>query len=91
MRSAMVAQMPDDLGEALRHYERLRVPRTRHAVLEARARGREMHLTSRWAQLKRNVKMAWQHRIGGDKTGIQLGAFYDYDVAAATRLPAGAG
>jgi salicylate hydroxylase len=89
--AAMVAQMPDDLGEALRHYERLRVPRTRHAVLEARARGREMHLTSRWAQLKRNVKMAWQHRIGGDKTGIQLGSFYDYDVAAATRLPTGAG
>jgi hypothetical protein len=35
--------------------------------------------------------MAWQHRIGGDTTGIQLGTFYDYDVAAVTRLPVSAG
>ena len=84
---AVLAQMPDDLSEALRHYERLRLPRTRQAVLESRARGNEMHLTSKWAQLKRNVKMAWQHRIGGDKTGIKLGAFYAYDVEAVTRLP----
>jgi hypothetical protein len=41
-----------------------------------------MHLTSPWAQLKRNVKMALKHRLGRDKTGIQLGSFYDYDVAA---------
>ena len=47
----------------------------------ARARGEEMHLTSPWAQLKRNVKMALKHRLGRDKTGIQLGSFYDYDVA----------
>ena len=40
------------------------LPRTRRAVLEARARGREMHLTSRWAQIKRNVRMALQHRLG---------------------------
>ena len=83
--AAMIAQMPDELGEALQHYERHRLPRTRRAVLEARARGKEMHLTSKWAQLKRNVKMTLQHRIGGDKTGIQLGSFYNYDVVAATR------
>jgi hypothetical protein len=47
-----------------------------------------MHLRSKWAQVKRNLKMAWQHRLGGDKTGIQLGAFYAYDVDAATRRPA---
>jgi hypothetical protein len=64
------------------HYEQLRLPRTRRAVLGARARGEEMHLTSPWAQLKRNVKMALKHRLGRDKTGIQLGSFYDYDVAA---------
>jgi salicylate hydroxylase len=83
--AAVIAQMPDELGEALRHYERLRLPRTRRAVLESRARGNEMHLTSRWAQWKRNIRMALQHRIGGDKTGIQLGAFYAYDVEAVTR------
>jgi salicylate hydroxylase len=85
--AAVIAQMPDELGDALRHYERLRLPRTRRAVLESRARGNEMHLTSRWAQWKRNLKMALQHRIGGDKTGIQLGSFYAYDVEAVTRLP----
>ena len=81
----LVSQHPDNLNEALRLYERLRVPRTRRAVLEARARGKEMHLTSRWAQIKRNIRMALQHRLGGDKTGLKLSEFYDYDVAAASR------
>lgn len=85
--AAAIAQTPDDLGAALQHYERLRLPRTRRAVLGARARGEEMHLTSPWAQLKRNVKMALQHRLGRDKTGIQLGSFYNYDVAAENRTP----
>jgi salicylate hydroxylase len=84
--AAAIAQMPEKLGEALRHYERLRLPRTRRAVLGARARGEEMHLASPWAQLKRNVKMALHHRFGGDKTGIQLGSFYSYDVAAESSL-----
>ncbi len=88
--AAAIAQLPDEPGEALRHYERLRLPRTRRAVLAARARGEEMHLTSPWAQLKRNVKMALHHRLGGDKTGIQLGWFYHYDVADETRLPVNA-
>jgi salicylate hydroxylase len=88
--AAAIVQMPDDLGGALAHYERLRMPRTRRAVLGARARGEEMHLVSPWAQLKRNVKMALHHRLGGDKTGIQLGWFYDYDVAAECRLPVNA-
>ena len=85
--AAAIARMPDELGAALMHYEQLRLPRTRRAVLGARARGEEMHLTSPWAQLKRNVKMALKHRLGGDKTGIQLGWFYNYDVAAEHRIP----
>jgi salicylate hydroxylase len=82
----MVAQLPGDLNEALRQYERLRLPRTRRAVLEARARGKEMHLTSKWAQIKRNVRLAFQHQVGGDKTGLKLAEFYEYDVASASRL-----
>ena len=85
--AAALAQMPDDPSAALLHYERQREPRTRRAVLGARARGEEMHVTSPWAQLKRNVRMALAHRFGGDKTGIQLGSFYDYDVAADNRTP----
>jgi salicylate hydroxylase len=88
--AALVAQLPNDLNQALHQYERLRLPRTRHAVLEARARGKEMHLTSKWAQIKRNIKIALQHRVGGDKTGLKLTEFYEYDVAAASRLPANA-
>jgi salicylate hydroxylase len=88
--AAMVAQRSDDLDDALRQYERVRIPRTRHAVLEARARGHEMHLTSKWAQFKRNAKMALQQRVGGDKTGIRLASFYEYDVAEASRLPVSA-
>jgi salicylate hydroxylase len=84
--AALIAQLPDDVSAALREYERLRLPRTRRAMLEARARGKEMHLTSRWAQLKRNIKLTIQHRFGGDKTGLKLAEFYDYDVAAASRL-----
>jgi salicylate hydroxylase len=85
-----IAQMPDRLDEALKRYEQLRLPRTRRAVLGARARGDEMHLTSRWAQLKRNVMMTLRHRFGGDTTGIHLGSFYDYDVASVTRQQADA-
>jgi salicylate hydroxylase len=84
--AAMLAQMPGNLPQALRHYEQLRLPRTRRAVLMSRDRGGEMHLASKWDRLKRNVKMTLQRRIGGDQTGIQLGSFYDYDVEADTRL-----
>jgi hypothetical protein len=47
-----------------------------------------MHLTSKWAQIKRNIRLAWQHQFGGDKTGLKLTDFYEYDVAAASRLAA---
>jgi salicylate hydroxylase len=87
--AAVIAQMPDELGGGLQRYERLRLPRTRRAVLGARARGEEMHLATPWAQLKRNVKMALHHRIGGDKTGIQLGWLYNYDVATEIGSPTG--
>jgi salicylate hydroxylase len=84
----VLSQLPHDLNEALRQYEMLRLSRTRRAVLEARARGKEMHLTSKWAQIKRNVRLALQHQLGGDKTGLKLAEFYDYDVVTASRLPA---
>jgi|EndMetStandDraft_4_1072995.scaffolds.fasta_scaffold16958_2 salicylate hydroxylase len=87
--AALIAQLPDDVPEALRHYERLRLPRTRRAVLEARARGKEMHLTSRWAQIKRNIRLALQRRFGSDKTGLKLSEFYAYDVSQVSRLASG--
>jgi salicylate hydroxylase len=79
--AAMVAQHSDDLDAALAGYERMRVPRTRAAVLGSRARARENHLTSRWAQIKRDVMLALRDRFGVDKTVFQVDQLYSYDVA----------
>ena len=83
--AAMIAKQPGDLDAALQDYERLRAPRARGAVLGSRARAKENHLASRWAQLKRNVKFALRERFGGgskkgDNTAFQVGWLYDYDV-----------
>ena len=79
--AAAVARESDDLSAALSAYERLRVPRTRAAVLGSRARARENHLASPWAQLKRDVKFALRERFGRDNTVFQTAWLYDYDVA----------
>jgi salicylate hydroxylase len=66
---------------ALVNYQRARVPRTKAAVLGARARAKENHLASPWARLKRDLKFAWRERFGGkDDTAFQVGWLYDYDV-----------
>jgi salicylate hydroxylase len=78
--AAMVARHRDDLDAALAGYERLRVPRSRAAVLGSRARAEENHLTSRWARLKRDLKFAWRDHFGADKTAFQVAWLYGYDV-----------
>jgi salicylate hydroxylase len=77
--AAAIAQEPDDLDAALAAYERLRVPRTRSAVLGSRARARENHLTSRWAQLKRDLKFTLRDRLGIDRTAFDPAQLYRYD------------
>ena len=78
--AAMVARHGDNLDTALSGYERLRVPRSRAAVMGSRARAEENHLTSRWARLKRDLKFAWRDRFGADKTAFQVAWLYAYDV-----------
>jgi salicylate hydroxylase len=78
--AAMIARYGDDLDAALASYERLRVPRTRLAVLGSRERARENHLASRFARLKRDVTFALRQRFGGDNTAFQTAWLYDYDV-----------
>ena len=78
--AAMIARDGDDLDAALAGYERLRVPRSRAAVMGSRARAEENHLTSRWARLKRDLKFAWRDRFGADKTAFQVAWLYGYDV-----------
>jgi salicylate hydroxylase len=78
--AAMVARHGDDLDAALAAYERLRVPRTRAAVLGSRARARENHLPSRLARLKRDVMLALRDRFGIDRTAFKVAELYGYDV-----------
>ena len=69
--AASLDRSPDDIRRALEVYERLRVPRANGAVLKARERGRELHMTSDWDLKKVDRK---------DKTGIDLHSYYAYDV-----------
>jgi salicylate hydroxylase len=78
--AAAVARHADDLDTALLAYERIRAPRARAAVLGSRARARENHLVSRWAQLKRDAKFAFRRRFSRDKTAFQSAWLYSYDV-----------
>jgi salicylate hydroxylase len=78
--AAAVARESGDLDAALATYERLRVPRATAAVLGSRARARENHLTSRWRQVVRDVKLAVRDRIGLDTTVVQVDQLYSYDV-----------
>jgi salicylate hydroxylase len=79
--AAAIGRDAGDLDTALATYERVRVPRTRAAVLGARARAKENHLASPWARFKRDMRFALRERFGGeDKTAFQVGWLYDYDV-----------
>jgi salicylate hydroxylase len=83
--AAAIARHADDPAHALLVYERLRLERTRAAVLGSRARARENHLASPWARLRRDVKFALRERFGGDRTVFQAGWLYSYDVARELR------
>jgi salicylate hydroxylase len=78
----LVARLPDDLDEALRRYEGLRVPRTRRAVLGSRERAKLNHLPSRWARLKRDVEYLSRRVLYADGTAHRVAWLYGYDVAA---------
>jgi salicylate hydroxylase len=83
--AAMIARHGDDLGKALVAYEQMRAPRAKAAVLGSRARAKENHLASPWAQLKRDVRLALRNRFGGrDNTAFQTAWLYDYDVGRET-------
>jgi salicylate hydroxylase len=79
-----VTRSPDRLTDALRDYERIRMPRTRRAQLGSRRRARENHLASPVARLKRDLRMAWRSRFGKDKSPTQAEWLYEYDVSEET-------
>jgi salicylate hydroxylase len=78
----LVARLPDNLDEALRRYEDLRVLRTRRAVLGSRERAKLNHLPSRWARLKRDVEYLTRRVLYPDGTAHRVAWLYGYDVAA---------
>jgi salicylate hydroxylase len=78
----LVARLPDDLDEALRRYEDLRVPRTRRAVLGSRERAKLNHLPSRWARVKRDGEYLSRRLLYPDGTAHRVAWLYGYDVAA---------
>jgi salicylate hydroxylase len=58
-----VARSPDRLTDALRDYERIRMPRTRRPQLGSRQRAKENHLASPVARLKRDLRMAYEYDV----------------------------
>jgi salicylate hydroxylase len=78
----LVARLPDDLDEALRRYEALRLPRTRRAVLGSRERARLNHLPSRWARFKRDLEYLSRRLFYPDGTVHRTAWLYGYDVMA---------
>jgi salicylate hydroxylase len=84
-----VARAPDAPEQALRDYERLRLPRATRAQLGSRHRAKENHLASPIARLGCDLKMAWRSRFGADKSPTQAEWLYDYDVAAETGFSVG--
>jgi len=71
----------DDAEQALRTYERLRMPRTRRAQLGSRQRAKENHMPSAWGRFKRDLTLAIRSRFASDNTPHQGAWLYEYDVA----------
>ena len=64
---------------ALQAYQAERLPRTSRVQLEARERGRTYHLSSGFAQLRRDVAMRFQQLVNPHKGGIRANWVYEYD------------
>ena len=74
-----------DIPEALIRYESLRRPRTTRVQLESRERGRTYHLTSKFAQIKRDLGYRWKSLVNPQSSGLGANWVYEYDAAAQLR------
>ena len=74
----------DDPAEALRHYERLRLPRVTRLQEMSRANKTRFHMRDGPAQQARDAEWA----SSGDRSPDTLRWLYDYDSAAVERVPA---
>jgi salicylate hydroxylase len=71
-----------DPAVALAQYEALRRPRTSRVQLESRQRGHTYHLSSRVAQIKRDISYFVRSIINPQSTGLKANWVYDYDAIA---------
>jgi len=67
---------------ALARYEALRRPRTSRVQLESRERGRTYHLSSRFAQIKRDIGYRIKSIINPQTSGLGANWVYEYDASA---------
>jgi salicylate hydroxylase len=79
--AAEIAARPDDVAGALQAYETVRIPRTRRIQLGSRARGRDNHLPSAWARLKRDARLALRRWLAPDTALHRADWIFSYDAA----------
>ena len=77
--AAALTKTPEDLPGALKLYEQLRLPRASRVVLTARERGKDNHLVSPIAALKRDLLIAVRRRFGRDVSGRGTAWIPEYD------------
>jgi len=86
----MLAEEPGDVGQALRRYEAIRIPRTARVQLTSRAQGQKNHLISPWARLRRDLVYRFRNLINPQSTGLKAGWVYEYDAASVEAEPVAA-
>lgn len=79
--AALLAGAPNTIEEALQEYEAVRLPRTTRVQLTARARANINHLSSPWAQFRRNLGYAVRKLLSPTQTGYQIEWVYGYDAS----------
>jgi len=68
-----------DLPTGLLNYEEERRPRTSRVQLRSREQGKESHLTSPWARIKRDLVYRLKGALNPQATGLKGEWLYEYD------------
>jgi salicylate hydroxylase len=72
---------------ALKHYERLRLPRTSRVQLESRKRGETYHIASPLKQMYRDVVYRMKQMVNPHSSGLQASWVYSYDAISESKKP----
>jgi salicylate hydroxylase len=81
--AGLLAAYPGKIGEALKAYEALRLPRTARVQRNSSARARTNELVSPLAQLKRDIAYKLQKLVNPSKHTYGVEWIYGYDVTCA--------